>query len=138
MTQDSLTRQEKITFLKDVVGAGDFATDYLPVLQEYLDDENAEVRALAIENLWDYPDSSLLAPLLDKAQHDPIPNVRCKAIITLGRFIYEGEMADYDFDWGEMEELMRADELPQEDFLKVRRFLLDVHQDPDKSLDERF
>ncbi|MDY7040075.1 MAG: HEAT repeat domain-containing protein [Chloroflexota bacterium] len=137
MTQDSLTRQEKITFLKDVVGAGDFATDYLPVLQEYLDDENAEVRALAIENLWDYPDSSLLAPLLDKAQHDPIPNVRCKAIITLGRFIYEGEMADYDFDWGEMEELMRADELPQEDFLKVRRFLLDVHQDPDKSLDER-
>jgi len=137
MTRDSLTKQEKITFLKDVVGASDFTTDYLPVLLEYLDDEDPEVRALAIENLWDYPEPELIDHLIDKAEHDPSADVRCKAIITLGRFIYEGEMADYDFDWGEMEELMRADELPQEDFLRVRRFLIDLYRDAAKPLDER-
>ncbi len=137
MAGDSLTKQEKIAFLKDVVGASDFTMDYSPVLLEYLDDEDAEVRALAIGNLWDYPDPDLIDVLVDKAEHDPSADVRCKAIITLGRFIYEGEMADYDFDWGEMEEMMRADELPQEDFLRVKRFLIDLYRNPAKSLDER-
>ena len=135
--KESLTKQEKITFLKDVVGAGDFATDYLPVLRKYIDDEDTEVRTLAIESLWDYPDPSLVDVLMDKAEHDPEPDVRCKAISTLGRFIYEGEMADYDFDWGDMEELMRSDELPQADFLRVRQFLIDLYRDPSRSLDER-
>jgi HEAT repeat protein len=137
MTRDRLTKQEKITFMKDVVGAGNFTTDYLPVLREYLDDEDAEVRALAIENLWDYPEPGLIDVLMDKAEHDPSADVRCKAIINFGRFIYEGEMADYDFDWGDMEDLMRTDELPQEDFLRVRRFLIDLYRNPAKSLDER-
>jgi HEAT repeat protein len=137
MNRDSLTKQEKIVFLKDVVGAGDFTTDYLPVLLEYLDDEDAEVRALAVKNLWDYPEPDLTDVLIDKAEHDPSADVRCKAIVTLGRFVYEGEMADYDFDWGEMEELMRADELPQEDFLRVKHFLIDLYRDTAKPLDER-
>ncbi|MCR4406287.1 MAG: HEAT repeat domain-containing protein [Anaerolineae bacterium] len=132
-----LTKQEKITFLKDVVGAGDLTTDYLPVLLKYLDDEDAEVRALAVENLWDYPDRDLVDVLIDKAEHDPDLGVRCKAIITLGRFIYEGDMADYDFDWGEMESIMREDELPQEDFFRVRDFLFSVYYDQARSLDER-
>jgi HEAT repeat protein len=137
MPGDSLTKREKVVFLRDVVGGGDFTMDYLPVLREYLDDEDAEVRALAVENLWDYPEPDLIDVLIDKAEHDPSPDVRCKAIVTLGRYIYEGEMADYDFDWGDMEEVMRAEELPQADFLRVRSFLIGLYRDPDKSLDER-
>lgn len=138
MTRDSLSKEEKIAFLRDVVGVGDFTTDYLPVLLEYVNDEDEDVRALAVQNLWDYPEPDLIDVLFDKAEHDPSLDVRCKAIITLGRFIYEGEMADYDFDWGEeMEEIMRAEELPQEDFLRVKQFLLDLYRDQSKSLDER-
>jgi hypothetical protein len=46
-------------------------------------------------------------------------------------------MADYDFDWGTMTELVREDELPKEDFLRVKEFLLGLYKNPEKTLDER-
>jgi hypothetical protein len=65
--------------------------------------------------------------LLDLAKADPSQEVRSAALTTLGRYIYEGEAADYDFDWGSMEELVRASELPREDFERVRDFLKAVY-----------
>jgi len=46
-------------------------------------------------------------------------------------------MADYDFDWGAMEELIREDELPEEDFLRVKDFLLELVRDEGQPLDSR-
>jgi HEAT repeat protein len=46
-------------------------------------------------------------------------------------------MANYDFDWGPMTEVVREDELPTEDFLRVKGFLLGLHRNPEKTLDER-
>jgi HEAT repeat protein len=109
----------------------------LPVLKDFLDDEEAEVRKLALTGLWDYPTSEMIGVLFDKAENDPDEKVRCRAVITLGRYIYEGEMADYDFDWGSLKEIMREDELPQEDFLRVKEFLLGFYRDQEKTLDER-
>jgi HEAT repeat protein len=135
--RDQLSKEEKIQFLKRIVEGEDYFTDYLPVLKDFLDDEEAEVRKLALTGLWDYPTSEMIGVLFDKAENDPDEKVRCRAITTLGRYIYEGEMADYDFDWGSLKEIMCEDELPQEDFLQVKEFLLGFYRDQEKTLDER-
>jgi HEAT repeat protein len=134
---EQLTKEEKIEFLARVVEGEDYSTNYWPVLRDYLEDKEAEVRSLALEGLWDYPVPELIAPLFEIARNDPNQEVRSKAIVTLGRYIYEGNMADYDFDWGAMEELMREDELPEEDFLGVKDFLLELVQDEGQPLDSR-
>ncbi len=134
---EQLTKKEKTELLTRVIEGEDYTTDYWPVLRDYLEDEDAEVRSLALEGLWDYPVPELIAPLFEIARNDPSQEVRSKAIVTLGRYIYEGDMADYDFDWGGMEELMREDELPEKDFLRVKEFLLDLVRDEGQPLDSR-
>ena len=134
---EQLTKGEKTGFLTRVIEGEDYSTDYWPMLREYLEDEDAEVRSLALDGLWDYPVPELIAPLFEIARNDPSQEVRSKAIVTLGRYIYEGDMADYDFDWGAMEELMREDELPEEDFLRVKDFLLELVRDEGQPLDSR-
>jgi len=134
---EQLTKEEKIKFLTRIVEGEDYSTNYWPVLRDYLQDEEAEVRVLALEGLWDYPVPELIPTLFEIARNDPSQEVRSKAIVTLGRYIYEGSMADYDFDWGAMEDLMREDELPEEDFLKVKDFLFKVVRDESQPLDSR-
>ncbi len=136
-SRDQLSKDEKIQFLNRIVEGKDYLTNYLPVLKDFLYDEEAEVRKLAITGLWDYPKPEMIEMLFDKAENDPDEGVRCKAIVTLGRYIYQGTMADYDFDWEPMEERMREDELPEEDFLRVKEFLLGIYGNQDKTLDER-
>jgi HEAT repeat protein len=134
---EQLTKEEKIKFLTHVVEGGDYTTDYWPVLREYLEDKDPQVRSLALEGLWDYPAPELIAQLLEIARNDPSQEVRSKAIVTLGRYIYEGDIAAYDFDWGAMEELMREDELPEEDFMRVKDFLFELVRDEGQPLDSR-
>lgn len=134
---EQLTKKEKIRFLTHIVEGGDYTTNYWPVLRDYLEDKDAEVRSLALDGLWDYPVPELIAPLFEIASNDPSQEVRSKAIVTLGRYIYEGSVAAYDFDWGAMEELMREDELPEEDFLRVKDFLLELVRDEGQPLDSR-
>jgi HEAT repeat protein len=134
---EKLTKEEKIGFLTRVVEGEDYSTDYWPMLRDFLEDKDAQVRSLALDGLWDYPVPELIAPLFEIARNDPGQKVRSKAIVTLGRYIYEGSVAVYDFDWGAMEELMREDELPEEDFLRVKDFLLELVRDEGQPLDSR-
>jgi HEAT repeat protein len=134
---EQLTKEEKIRFLTRVVEVGDYSADYWPVLRDYLEDKDAQVRSLALQGLWDYPMPELIAPLFEIARNDPSQEVRSKAIVTLGRYIYEGSVAAYDFDWGAMEELMREDELPEEDFLRVKDFLFELVRDEGQPLDSQ-
>jgi HEAT repeat protein len=136
-SRDQLSKEERIQLLNRVVEDRDYFTDYLPVLQDFLDDEEAEVRKLAITGLWDYPEPGMIEALLDKAENDPNEGVRCRAIVTLGRYIFEGMIADYDFDWGDLTEIVREDELPQEGFLQVKEFLLGLYRNQARTLDER-
>ena len=137
MDRDQLSKEERTQLLGRIVEGEDYFTDYLPVLKDFLDDEEAEVRKLVVTGLWDYPEPEMLEVLLDKAENDSDEGVRCRAIVTLGRYILEGMMANYDFDWGPIAEIVREDELPKEDFLRVKGFLLDLHRNPEKTLDER-
>jgi len=128
-------KEERIALLQRIVETPAYATDYTPVLKNYLDDPEPEVRKLAIQGLWDYPDSEFIPLLFGAAKSDVDEQVRCQAIITLGRYIYQGEMAAYGF--ASVDESMRLDELCKEDFLQVKDFLVGIYRDESWSFDER-
>ncbi len=131
------SKQKKIALLKRLIESEDVFYDNQSTFQAYLSDPDPEVRTLAIQGLWDYPDPDLIDPLIDIVQRDPDQQVRNRAITALGRYVYEGEMADYDYDWGELETIIREDELPEESYQRAVAFLLDIARDPSKSLDAR-
>ena len=58
------------------------------ILYRYLlDDEDAQVRANAIDGLWEDEDSALIAPFVGFLRSDPNPLVRATAADALGRFV---------------------------------------------------
>jgi HEAT repeat protein len=131
--------EEKDSTLESLIESEDGLSDNQAIYQKHLSDPDPEVRALAIEGLWHYPDPVLIDPLMELARHDPDPQVRNRAIVGMGRYVYEGEMAGYDYDWGEMGDIdmMYEDELPEADYQRVVAFLLDIARDPSASLDEQ-
>ena len=133
---DELSKEERVSLLKQIIKAPSYTTDYSSVLENHLDDPDPEVRVLAITGLWDYPDQEYIPLLFDAAENDPSEHVRCRAIITLGRYVYEGEICSYDFDFA-MDESADADQMSQEDFLKIQDFLFKIHHDENKTFDER-
>jgi HEAT repeat protein len=56
------------------------------IFRHRLHDPGEEIRAKAIEGLWENEDSSLIEPLIKMMQSDPSPKVRCGAAMSLGRF----------------------------------------------------
>jgi HEAT repeat protein len=136
-SQNELSKKGKINQLKRLIENEDGFSDNQSIYQAYLSDPDPEVRVLAIQGLWDYPDPALVEPLIEIAEGDPEQQVRIRAITTLGRYVYEGETAAYDFDWGAMEDVMREDELPEDSFRRVVAFLLGIAQNPSASPDAR-
>jgi len=131
------SKEDKLRFLDRIVNGGDYQEYYPEVLEELIGDEDPEVRAMAIRGLWDYPRPEFIDRLLYLSINDPSQEVRSQAIITLGRYIYEGEMSDYDFQWeGPLAELMEP-ELPLEDFLRVKNFLLSLFKDESQPMESR-
>lgn len=128
-------REEKIEFLDFVINDEErFFHDCLPLLELLLDDEDVEVRKLAVTALWDYPRVEVIDWLFDIIRHDPSPEVRSTAVAALGQFIFEGVMEDYDSPpWGPED----PESLPRADFLRVRQFLLDLIGDDNQSLETR-
>jgi HEAT repeat protein len=136
-SQNELSSEEKIAALKRLIESEDAFFDNQSTFETYLSDPDPEVRILAIQGLWDYPDPALIDTLMDIAKSDPDHDVRNRAIAGLGRYVYEGEMADYDYDWGSLETTMREDELPEQSYRRVVAFLLDMVRDPSAPLNAR-
>ncbi len=57
-----------------------------------LTDQDAQVRCIAIGNLWECEDPSLVPSLIEALQGDGASEVRAAAASALGRFIYLGEV----------------------------------------------
>ncbi len=130
-----MDRETKLALLTRIEEGENYFTDYLPTIQAFLDDPDPEVRAQAVRCLWDYPQPELIDFLTTCAQEDPSQEVRSAALSVLGRYIYEGDMAGYDVFEGGGE--LWQDELPQEDFERVKAFLLKVAGDTSAPLDSQ-
>ena len=86
-------RQKLLSRLIDV-GEANFDLDYRAVGWHALYDEDAAVRASAIELLWEDESLELMGQLIEMAQWDESAHVRAGAASALGRFILMGELGD--------------------------------------------
>lgn len=65
--------------------------DFSAVLKVCLSDPDEEIRARAVDGLWEDEESSTALRLLDLLAHDPSPRVRASAAAGLSRFVYRIE-----------------------------------------------
>jgi HEAT repeat protein len=72
--------------------------DFSQVLHWSLEDEDAAVRASAIEGLWEDESGSLFRTLLTMLRADPAPPVRVAAAMALSRFAYLAEIEELEED----------------------------------------
>jgi HEAT repeat protein len=61
-----------------------------------LDDQQADVRALAIEGLWENTTLRVMRRLLELLRDDPTPEVRASAALALSRFAYQSALGELD------------------------------------------
>lgn len=70
-----------------------FDKDFNLLFRYMLNDEDADVRANAIDGLWEDEDAGLIKPLVGFLRSDPDAKVRAVAADALGRFVL---LAEYD------------------------------------------
>lgn len=127
-----MNKKEKLTFLADIEdGYRPFDKRALKMLRALLDDHDVQVRSEAIACLWNDPDPNWIDVLMTKATDDPHAEVRAHAISALGRYIYEGDAAEFE-GWD-----APFFEITQTDFKRVSDFLFRIAQDPDEALESR-
>jgi HEAT repeat protein len=73
-----------------------FEVNFDAIFRHCLGDSNEEVRAAAIEGLWEDEDVSLIGPMLSMLRADPSPQVRAAAASALGRYVLAGELEKLD------------------------------------------
>jgi HEAT repeat protein len=69
-----------------------FEVNFDAIFRHCLDDPDEEVRAIAIDGLWENEEIFLIGPLLTKLRTDPSIRVRAAAATGLGRYVLAGEL----------------------------------------------
>ncbi len=69
-----------------------FQVNFDAIFRHCLDDSDEEVRAIAIDGLWENEEVFLIGPLLTKLRTDPSIRVRAAAATGLGRYVLAGEL----------------------------------------------
>ncbi len=95
--------------------------DFRAIFRWLLSDEDAEVRATAIQGLWEDESPALIGPLLHLLRHDPDFRVREAAAISLGRFVLLAELG----------------KVSHRDVMPVIEALLEKARDPREDVDVR-
>lgn len=136
-----MNKKEKLTFIKFLRESEEtFFTDYSKEIALLATDPEVNIRKDAIDLLWDDPNSENMHLLLNLAQNDPVPEARQKAIIGLGRYIYEGMEFSFNESFSELvlpEEEILEDSITKEEYFQVKRYLLDLYHDFEKPISER-
>lgn len=128
-----MTKKEKLNWLADVAeGFRSLDARATKFIRRLLEDPDPQVRSEAVACLWNSSDPSWIDVLIEKVKGDSNLDVRTRAISALGHYIYEKEMAGIEEDWDELEE-----SISDRDVERVVKFLLDIAQDDEASVDER-
>ena len=108
----------RLEIVEGVIGMAedDIELDFLPVLRDALQDDDAEVRAAAASGLWETDDRIVITPLLGLLETDESPTVRAAAASTLGHFV----------------ELAEAGKLIERDASRLQEALLRVLKDDEE------
>lgn len=114
-------RQEVMQELVEICEAN-FEVSFDPVFFLGMGDEDAQVRASAINGLWENETIALIKPLIHLLRSDPASQVRATAASALGKFVYLHELEELDQPQGLLveEALLATIHQPLEDD-EVRR-----------------
>lgn len=93
-TQVALNKRRGLVEDLGELAEANYEVDFTNVFRIAMEDEDAEVRRAAIQSLWEAEDVGLLAPMLERLDHDPDAEVRAAAASALGRFVYLGEVEE--------------------------------------------
>jgi HEAT repeat protein len=69
-----------------------FELDFDGIFKYCLKDEDAEVRSLAVEGLWESEEASLISPLINLLEQDSSEKVQAAAATALGKFALLAEL----------------------------------------------
>jgi hypothetical protein len=99
-----------------------FQVNFDAVFRHCLQDPDDDVRATAIEGLWENEQVALIGPLISAMRSDPSPRVRAAAAGSLGRFVLAGELEQIEeaIQARVVQELMTTIHLAEEN-IEVRR-----------------
>jgi HEAT repeat protein len=99
-----------------------FEVNFDAIFRHCLGDVDADVRAAAIDGLWENEEVSLIGPLLTMFRSDPSAKVRAAAAIGLGRYVLAGELEELEppVQVRILTELLTKFHLPEES-VEVRR-----------------
>ncbi len=86
------TKRRRAVRMMAELAEDDVYADFTAVVRLALEDEDAEVRAVAVDGLWEDESVSLITPLLRLLHSDPSEAVRARAAAALGRFVLAGEL----------------------------------------------
>ena len=114
-------RQDVVSRLVEISEA-DFEADFSEVFKICLTDDDPQVRAAAIEGLWEVEDVTLIRPLVRALSQDASSMVREAAAISLSRFALSAELGHLpprlaDLVWEVLWETVHG----QEESVDVRR-----------------
>jgi HEAT repeat protein len=98
-----------------------FHVDFRPIFRHVLDDPDADVRATAIDGLWEDERHNLIERFCDLLQHDLSARVRASAAQALGKYVLQAELAELD----------------QEPAERIRVLLRDVFYDESEEISVR-
>jgi HEAT repeat protein len=73
-----------------------FEANFDPIFLLAMGDDDSEVRAKAIDGLWENEDQALIGPLVHLLRTDESAQVRASAAMALGRFVLLGELEEID------------------------------------------
>jgi HEAT repeat protein len=121
---DAVQRRRLILALVELAEAS-FEVNFDAIFRGCLQDPNADVRAAAIEGLWENEEVSLVGPLLAALRADPDTRVRAAAAGSLGRFVLAGELEQIEapIEARIMDELLTTIHLAGESIEMRRRAL---------------
>ncbi len=113
-------RREIVRGMGDLIAAS-FEVEFTPLSRVALSDPDVEVRATAIENLWESEAEDLIQPYLTFLSQDEGVSVRAAAAGALGKYMFLAEM----------------EELDEAQAALVRRSLLTTIRDPREDIEVR-
>ncbi len=113
-------RREIIGWLTDIL-EDNLELDFDNVFRICLADDDSEVRAEAIEGLWECEDRSLISPFINFLNLDEDATVRTAAAAALGKFVLLAELGN----------------LPPDDKERLEEILVRVFNDNNEQIDVR-
>jgi len=87
-----LKRRQQIVSRLVELAEDNFELDFDCIFKSCLKDQDAEVRGIAVEGLWESEDTSLITPLVKLLEQDTSETVQIAAAMALGKFALLAEL----------------------------------------------